>query len=142
MGQGEPSIPPEAYFCRFNKRNFNKRLDIIRDAHEVSQFYAELLLEERLPITLPEYKNYSDATEEYFNPTRKQNVADLGMSYAQFYQYLNTLQMLYEKPDVTDKDRTVLITDVFKKCYIVQRALIEDLWYDCSGQNIPPAKIN
>lgn len=137
MGQSAPevpSVPAEAYICSYNKYSFDEKLDVIRDAHEVSQYYAELLLQERLPIKLDLYKNYSDHTEEYFNPTRKNVLSDLGMSYNQFYQYLNSLPTLYEKTDVSENDRRQMLTDVFKKCYIVQKYIIEDLWDDCNGQ--------
>lgn len=137
MGQSAPevpAIPPEAYICSYNKYSFDEKLDVIRDAHEVSQFYAELLLQERLPVKLDLYKNYSDHTEEYFNPTRRNVLSDLGMSYNQFYQYLNSFSSLYEKTDMTENDRRQMLTDVFKKCYIVQKYIIEDLWDDCNGQ--------
>ena len=95
MGQGKPAIPEEVYICSYNKYSFNDKLDVIRDAHDVSQYYANLLLLERLPIKLDLYKNYSDHTEEYFNPTRKNVLTDLGMSYYNFYQYINSVPELY-----------------------------------------------
>jgi hypothetical protein len=137
MGQSapeEPEIPAEAYICSYNKYSFDDKLDVIRDAHEVSQYYANLLLLERLPIRLDLYKNYSDHTEEYFNPTRKNVLTDLGMSYYKFYQYINSIPELYEKTDMTESDRRKLLTDIFNKCYIVQKYIIEDLWDDCNGQ--------
>jgi hypothetical protein len=132
MGQSGP--PAEAFICTYNKYSFNEKLDVIRDANEVAQYYANLLLQERLPIKLDVYKNYSERTEDYFNPTRKDVLPDLGMSYYQFYQYLNTISTLYEKTDVAENDRRQLLTDIFKKCYAVQKYLIEDLWDDCNQQ--------
>lgn len=134
MGQSAPEIPEEAYICSYNKYSFDDKLDVIRDAHEVSQYYANLLLLERLPIKLDLYKNYSDHTESYFNPTRKNVLTDLGMSYYQFFQYINSVPSLYEKTDMNENDRRQLLTDIFKKCYIVQKYIIEDLWDDCNGQ--------
>jgi len=137
MGQSAPEtpqIPPEVYICSYNKYSFDEKLDVIRDAHEVTQFYAELLLQERLPLKLDQYKNYSDHTEDYFNPTRKTILPDLGMSYYKFYQYINSIPSLYEKTDMTEKDRRMMLSDIFKKCYIVQKYIIEDLWDDCNGQ--------
>ena len=131
----EKKIPPEVYICKYNKASFDKKLDVIRDAHEVSQYYAELLLEEHLPIKLDLYKNYSDDTEEYFNPTRKSVLSDLGMSYYQFYQYLQSFPTLYERTDMNDLDRRQLIREIFNKCYIVQQYIIEDLWDDCNSQS-------
>ena len=115
MGQGKPAIPEEVYICSYNKYSFNDKLDVIRDAHDVSQYYANLLLLERLPIKLDLYKNYSDHTEEYFNPTRKNVLTDLGMSYYNFYQYINSVPELYEKTDMAEKDRRKLLTDIFKR---------------------------
>lgn len=134
MGQSAPEIPQEAYICSYNKYSFDEKLDVIRNAHEVSQFYANLLLQSTLPIKLDEYKNYSDHTEEYFNPTRKQILPDLGMSYYKFYQYLNSIKSQYEKTDMTESSRRDMLIDIFNKCYIVQKYIIEDLWDDCNGQ--------
>jgi len=133
-GSSSTVIPKDAYICKYNKQSFNEKLDIIRDAHEVSQYYASLLLIEKLPIKLDYYKNYSQATEKYFNPTRKNTLADLGMSYFQFYHYLESLQKLYESTDNSENNRRELITSVFNKCYSVQKYIIEDLWEDCNGQ--------
>jgi hypothetical protein len=56
------------------------------------------------------------------------------MSYYKFYQYINSIPELYEKTDMTESDRRKLLTDIFNKCYIVQKYIIEDLWDDCNGQ--------
>lgn len=136
-----PDVPADAYICKYNKSSFNEKLNIIRDAHDVSQYYASLLLVEKLPIKLLNYKNYSDATEEYFNPTRKISLNDLGSSYYQFYQYLNNIQELYEQPDNSETDRRRMLTDIFNKCYIVQKYIIEDLWNDCNEGNGYPIVI-
>lgn len=133
-GNQSREIPKDAYICKYNKETFNSKLDIIRDAHNVSQYYATFLLMEKPPITLKSYLNYSDATEEYFNPTRKVVIPDLEMSYYQFYQYLQTLQQVYERNDNTDNDRRAVLTNIFNKCFVVQKKLIEDLWDDCNGQ--------
>lgn len=129
-----PSIPADAYICKYNKESFNQKLDIIRDAHEVSQYYSSLLLIQKLPIKLDYYKNYSEETELYFNNTRKNILPDLNSSYYKFYQYLDSLGEFYENSNNTETDRLKIVTDVFNKCYIVQKYLIEDLWEDCNGQ--------
>jgi hypothetical protein len=131
MGQSSSS---EALICSYNKTSFNEKLDLIRDAHDVSQFYAKLILQNRVPEKINEFKNYSDKTQDYFNITRKEILPDLDMSYYKFYEYLVTIPILYDKYGVTDNDRHKLLTDVFNKCYIVQKYLIEDLWDDCNGQ--------
>lgn len=136
-----PDVPADAYICKYNKSSFNEKLNIIRDAHDVSQYYASLLLVEKLPLKLSNYKNYNDATEEYFNPTRKNILNDLGSSYYQFYQYLNNIQELYEQPDNSETDRRRMLTDIFNRCYIVQKYIIEDLWNDCNEGNGYPIVI-
>jgi hypothetical protein len=127
-------IPLDAYICKYNKESFNQKLDIIRDAHEVSQYYASLILMDKLPITLDYYKNYSQTTENYFNPVRKVILADLDSSYYQFYQSLESLREYYEQTDNTENDRRKIISDIFNKSYIVQKYIIEDLWEDCNNQ--------
>ncbi len=68
------------------------------------------------------------------NATRKIILPDLGESYYNFYQYLqNTLKTQYESPNNKDDDRRKVIEDVFKKCYIVQKYIIEDLWESCNN---------
>lgn len=136
-----PKIPADAYICKYNKSSFNEKLNIIRDAHDVSQYYASLLLLEKLPLKLSIYKNYNDASEEYFNPTRKTILNDLGSSYYQFYQYLNSIQEIYEQPDNSETDRRLLLTNIFNKCYVVQKYIIEDLWDDCNEGNGYPITI-
>lgn len=128
------SVPANAYICKYNKTSFNNKLDIIRDAHEVSQYYATLMLVQKLPVKLDLYKNYSEMTEEYFNPNRKVVLPDLEMSYHQYYQYLQTLSEYYEQSNNTENDRREILTKIFNKCYTVQKYLIEDLWEDCNGQ--------
>lgn len=134
MGSSQ-SVPQAVLICQYNKGRFNKQLDIIRDAHNVTQFYANLLSEETLPIKLSEYKNYTEETEEYFNPTRKITLPDLESSYYIFYQYLTkTLQNIYEASNNNDQKRREIITNVFNKTFIVQKYIIEDLWEGCNDQ--------
>ena len=130
-----PGPPADALICKYNKSDFNNTLKIIRDAHDVSNFYADkLLLGGNLPLNLDEYKNYSALSENYFVPTRKVVLPDLGESYYNFYQYLqNTIKTQYESPNNKDDDRRKVIEEVFKKCYIVQKYIIEDLWESCNN---------
>lgn len=127
-------ISKDAYICRYNKESFNKKLDIIRDAHEVSQYYASILLIYKLPIKLEHYKNYSEATKKYFNSVRKHKLDDLYTSYYEFYIFLQSLQELYENTYNNENDRLEIITDVFNRCYTVQKYIIKDLWEDCNRQ--------
>lgn len=134
MGSSQ-STPQAAQICQYNKYRFNKQLDIIRDAHNVTQFYASLLTQETLPLKLDEYKNYTDETEEYFNPTRKIVLPDLGTSYYALFQYIEkTLKDEYEDSNNKESKRRDVLTNVFNKCFIVQKYIIEDLWESCNDQ--------
>lgn len=134
MGQGEVEVSA----CSYDKYSFNTKLDVLRDAHEVTSFYAQLLLDGKFPAKLDRYKNYSDATEDYFNPTRREVLSNLGSSYYQFYQYLNSFKGIYENSELDETSRRQIIVDVFNKCVIVQKYLIEDLWDDCNNQGGAP----
>lgn len=135
MGSSTPSVPQAALICSYNKQKFNKLLDITRDAHNVTQFYANLLIQETLPLKLDEYRNYTDETEEYFNPTRKTTLPDLEASYYGFFQHLDkTLKEEYEASNNNDQRRREVINSVFNKAFIVQKYLIEDIWESCNDQ--------
>lgn len=139
----KPLIPIEAYMCQYKKEEFNKLLNIIRDAHDVSKYYSQFLLQEKVPVRLDEYKKYNDITEEYFNKNRRIILEELGMSYYTFYNYLNILQQTYENIDLTENEKRKILTDVFNKAYIVQKLFIEDLWETCDNQNgYTSSKIN
>lgn len=132
MGQGN------APTCSYDKESFNTKLDVLRDAHEVTSFYSQLLLDGKFAAKLDKYKNYSNATEDYFNPTRREVLSNLGSSYYQFYQYLNSLKGVYENSELDETSRRQIMVDVFNKCIIVQKYLIEDLWDDCNYQGGVP----
>ena len=135
-----------AITCKYKKAEFNKLLDLIRDAHDVTQFYSKFVLMDAkdLPEKLDEYKNYNEASEEYFNKTRKDTKDGLVnlttkveyFSYFQFYKYLEIFgsKNIYENNSNTPSDRKKLIEDVFNNCYIVQKLLIEDIWSSCDHQ--------
>lgn len=129
--------PSYARTCAFNKEVFNKILNHIRDAHEVTQYYANILLKDTLPISssgLPDgFKNYTPENEKYFNTKRDQVLPDLGTSYYDFYTRIKqNLVIEYDRANQNDVDRRRIIVDVFDKCYIVQKYLIEDLWETCN----------
>jgi hypothetical protein len=130
-----PQSVQSAQICQYNKYKFNKQLDIIRDAHNVTQFYANILTQETLPLKLDEYRNYTDETEEYFNPTRKVILPDLGTSYYALFQYIEkTLKDEFESSNNKENQRRDVITNVFNKAFIVQKYIIEDLWESCNDQ--------
>ena len=129
-----PKILSEAYICKYNKNDFNILLNIIRDCHEVSQYYSQFLLMEKVPLQLPEYKNYSDDSEIYFNKIRKNIIPDLGMSYFAFYNYLSSFSRLYESTDSTENNKRKMIIEIFNNAYIIQKTFIEDIWDTCNSQ--------
>lgn len=123
--------------CTFNKVDFNSKLDIIRDTHNVLQFYANLLLLEKLPISLPEYKNFNQITEVSFNVRRKEPIGNLTAfnskltTYYDFYKALENLPKEYERPDITSQDRRNKITEIFNTCHVVLKELIDELFMNC-----------
>lgn len=116
-----------------NKENFRELVDIISDAHEVSEFYAELLLQNTLPVALLEYRNYTKLSEMYFNHTRKVKKRDIDMSYADFYNQLAFLNYTYEAPVNNGAIRRNILLDVFEKSNKIQKYLLEDLYRYCGN---------
>jgi hypothetical protein len=135
-----------AQTCVYNKIDFQTRVDIIRDAHTMVQYYANLLLSEKMPMQLPEYKNYIDASETYFNTRRKDTIPDLNAvnskirNYYDFYNALSNLQQEYEKNEITENERRRKVKDIFEISYVVLRLLIEELWESCDVQGRPPVQ--
>ena len=128
--------------CVYEKEDFNEKLDIIRDANKVCQFYACLLLSDKpMPNVLSKYVNFSGKSEEYFIVHRKEVKESIGSSYYDFYQKLGQLQSTYEGPFTNQNDRRTLIADIFNKCYNVQQSLIEDLWHSCDNYGMAPQHI-
>lgn len=137
------SVPESAKTCQYNKNDFNTLLDVIRDAHSVTQFYASVVLKEKMPPALKEYRTYSDASEEYFlrgfpensnSNFRKIKKAELNMSYYQYFFYLSTIKSKYEAADMTENNRRTVMEDIFQKCQIVHKLLVEELWETCDVQ--------
>lgn len=130
--------------CKYKKDEFNNKIEILKDAHGLIQYYASLLLSEKMPMNLPEYKNYSSVSEDHFNTKRKNEMADLQAAnpkirnYYDFYNGLNNLQAEYERNDITENERRNKIKDVFNISYIVLKLLVEELWESCDLQNPPP----
>lgn len=115
-----------------NKDNFALMMRVIRDAHDVTLYYAELLLHDSLPVVLQYYKNYTKETELFFNKTRKIKRDDIDMSFHDFYNQLAYLNYMYEQPTNNAAMRRNMLLQVFNKSYIIQRLLIEDLYNGCS----------
>lgn len=131
-------------FCKYNKQTFNKRINIIKDAHKIVQHYANYLLQEKMPIQLPEYKNFGEDSETYFNTRRKDSIPELTATnpkianYYDFYNGLSNLQREYEKGDITQAERRSKVLEVMLTAQVVLQLLIEELYQSCDGQGRPP----
>jgi hypothetical protein len=142
MGGSSSVAEKIATSCMYEKEDFNEKLDIIRDANKVCQFYASLLLSDKpMPNALSKYVNFSGKSEEYFVIHRKEVKDLVGSSYYDFYQKLGQLQNTYESPFTNQSDRRTLIADMFNKCYNVQQSLIEDLWHSCDNYGMAPPAV-
>lgn len=109
-----------------NSKNFKMLLDILDDANDVSLYYAELLLEDKLPIKL-EYKNYSKQSKIFFNKTKSEKLEDIDMSYNDFYNQLSYLNYMYDDSINDETTRRNMIMQVFDKSYKIQKHLIKEL---------------
>ena len=127
---GQSSSSEIAKNCKYNKVKFNTLLDIIRDAHKVTLFYASIIIQDKMPLRLSEYVNYTEDTEEYFNQTRKNTREEIKSiidgNPISYYQYENI--------NMTETERRQLIQKVFENCYSIQKLLIDDLWQTCNSQ--------
>lgn len=129
-----------ASMCKYNKQNFQERIDILRDAHSVMQYYADILLKAKMPTSLGEYRNYTESSEQFFNTRRKDQISDLQAinpkinNYYDLYNAILNLQNEYERGDITENERRSKITDVFNLTYSTLKALIEELWESCDIQ--------
>ena len=145
MGSSQSKVKTIATSCKYNKTKFNELLELIRDAHEVTQFWGKLVLidSKKLPIKLDEYKNYTIATRDYFNNTKddlKDDILDLSKSESEstsmyyFYDFLRTFSSVYESTSTDVDDRKEFINKIFANCYNIQKILIEDIWDTCDNQ--------
>ena len=146
MGSSQSTtVKKIATTCKYNKTKFNELLDLIRDAHEVTQFWGKLVLidAKKLPIKLDEYKTYSIATRDYLNATKdepKEDILDLDKlngettSIYYFYEFLRTFPSVYESSSTDIESRKSYIDKIFANCYNVQKILIEDIWATCDNQ--------
>lgn len=145
MGSSQSTVKKIATTCKYNKTKFNELLELIRDAHEVTQFWGKLVLidAKKLPIKLDEYKNYTIATRDYLNNTKdepKDDIFDLDKSNNEttsmyyFYEFLRSFPSIYESTSTDIESRKVYIDKIFANCYNVQKILIEDIWATCDNQ--------
>ena len=125
----QQSQPTYKFVC--TKDNFLLVLRVLRDAHNISLYYAELLLQDSLPVALQYYKNYTKETEMFFNASRKIKRNEIDMSFHDFYNQLAYLNYMYEQPMNNASMRRNMLLSVFNKSYIIQRLLIEDLYKIC-----------
>lgn len=143
-GSSSKMIQETAQYCKYNKKDFAQRIEVVRDAHTVMQYFASLLLSKQsMPMQLSNYPNYGDAAEDYFNSKRKQEMSDLTAinpkitSYYAFYSALGNLQGEYEKPEMTEETRRGKIEQVFNLSYTILKLLIEELLQSCDDQGVP-----
>ena len=54
--------------------------------------------------------------------------------YYQYFFYLSTIKSKYEAADTTENNRRTIMNDIFQKCQIVHKLLIEELWETCDQQ--------
>lgn len=125
MGSGS-SIPS---ICSTD--NILLMLRVIRDAHDVTVFYAEVLLDETVPVSLESYKNYNKETEIFFNKTRKIKRPEIEMSFYKFYNQLANFKKIYEQPENTALIRKSMLINVFTTSHLIQSLLIQDLYNLC-----------
>lgn len=141
MGVGASALSSEvkkiALTCAFKKSSINEKLDMVKDANDVMQAYAAVLLMPQMPSALSEYKNYRSSTRAYFDAMVKVPVPALRSanskisSYRDFYVALDALKSEYEKENMTDEMRRSKITDIFNLSYIVMMSLIDDAKTSC-----------
>lgn len=141
MGSGQ-STPELANYCSYKKSDFKELIETIKDSHAVMQYYASILLLDRMPTQLPMYKNYNQMTEAIFNARRSETnsainaVHDKLNSYYDVYVLLRVLKPEFEK-NIEEKDRREHVTKIFNVTYTVMKLLIEELLTSCEVQNLP-----
>lgn len=141
MGVGASVLNSEikriALTCAFKRGTIDDKLDMIKDANDVMQSYAQVLLMERMPNNLPDYKNYKSSTRAYFDSMAKVQVPQLKSAnykitnYKDFYMGLEALKAEYEQPMMTEEMKRSKITDIFNLSYIVMMTLIDDVKNSC-----------
>lgn len=145
MGQSQSNVKQVAKTCRYNKQEFNNKIAIVQDAHNVLQFYAKQLLSEKMPIQL-DYTNYNEISEDYFNTRRKDEIPEFTeanpkiKNYYDFYKAIESLDREYTRNDITENERRQKITDVFNLCQIVLTVLVNELGVSCEEQKYTPVK--
>jgi hypothetical protein len=127
--------------CKYNKTDFMLKLAILKDAYELSNYYGnEFISKTQLPNKLLKYINYNETTEQYFNTKRKDSFDELTdinpkiRNYYDFYMALNTFNVEYERPDMTEFERRNKLKNVFDISYKIVQLLVEELGMSCSTQ--------
>ena len=121
---------------KFNKTDFNKKINLLNDSIDVAQFYSNQLGTSLMPISLSRYHNYNDISEEYFNTKRKENNTLLSnqnvnvRNVYDFYIELSNLQKDYENPNFTEIDKRNKIKLVVDTANSVTKMIISELTDD------------
>lgn len=141
MGNSNSRTIKKAIDCKYNKTDFMLKLNILKNAYEVSTFYGnEFASYSPLPSRLIKYLNYNDITEQFFNTTRKDDIEELIeinskiRNYYDFYIALNSLNVEYENPNLTENERRIKLKIVFEISYKIVELLIQELSISCSSQ--------
>jgi hypothetical protein len=106
------------------------------------QYYASVLLLNRLPAQIPLYKNYSPLTEAIFNTRRNESNPELSkidskiQNYYDMYSMLKSFKTDYESVSEQDAKRDKL-GKVFELTYTVMKLLTAELGTSCEVQEIP-----
>jgi hypothetical protein len=128
--------------CKYQKADFNNKIQIINDAHNLLQFYASALMKDKMPLQMQEYRNFGEIAEDYFNAQRKTVLDALAgvnqkiQTYYDVYKALENLQAEYEKTDMTENERRAKITGVFEVLHVVLQLLVEELRVSCEMQGV------
>lgn len=123
--------------CVYTKQDFNNKLNVLRDAHSVTQFYAKLLLNPTVQSTL-KFKMYSENSISYFLRNVNDKKSDLNnQSYFDFNNSIVISENNYNRTDYNESAKRNLLTDTFNKCITVQKLLIEELYDSCQYQGDP-----
>ena len=146
MGQTQSApIVKIAKTCKYNKKDFNELIEVIKDAHRVVQYYATVLLKEKMPIQV-DVVNFGESAEDHFNSRRKEEIPefmeinDKIKNYYDFYKALDNLPVEYSRNDITENERRNKITQVFNLCHVTLSLLIQELGVSCESQTLPPQK--
>ncbi len=125
-------------YCTYDKKDFTKRLQIIQDTHSLITTYEKIATLEKLPVALPSYNNFSEATETFFYNRRKEVVSEFAtidakiLSFYDVYKLLSNLKSEYERADISPVERMGQIQKVLSCLHVILTVYTEDLSKSCT----------